>query len=334
MSDWRIGVVGATGALGRELMSALDRAPWRPAEVVPLASKRTSVSHVEYGESRIAVDDIADQVLGELDAILLAAPEEVCKDVGARAMDDGVVTVDGSGYWQSDPDVPLCVPWINPERLADAVAAGAMTLPGPAAMLIASALGVLARAGLEGPAEATVMLPASSFGRGGIEELSAQVIALFNSGSPPRKVFPNGLAFDFIPQLGELDAEGWSAVERRAMAEVARLVPSSSLHLTAVAAPVFTGTSASLVLRPTRRAPAELVGRLLVDGGVVLPKDAGVRNQPRPRNVDGRPFAHAGRVRVTPDGVIHLWLAADNLRATAAAMVAGTAALLRGRQSE
>lgn len=333
MSDWRIGVVGATGALGREVLAALDRAPWRPEQVVALASARTSTSHVEYGEARLAVDDVSEQVLDELDAVLLAAPPEVARKVGGEAMDARVVTIDGSGAWQSDADVPLCVPWINPERLSQAVEAGALTLPSPGALLLASALGVLARAGLTGPAEATVMLPASAFGRAGIDELSAQVIALFNSGTPPRKVFANGLAFDVIPAVGDLEPEGWTSVEERVRAELAALVPGSDLRATVIGAPWFTGTTATLVLRPNRRAPPELIAQLLADGGVVMPKEAGVRALPRPRNVDGRPFAHAGRVRVTEEGVIHLWLALDNLRATAAAMVAGAGALLRGRES-
>lgn len=329
----RIGVVGATGAVGREVVGVLDRATWRPATMVPLARATTATSHVEYGEERVPVDDVEDEDLEALDAIVLATPAEVAREVGEEAINEGVPVVDVSGALAELAGVPLVVPWINPERLLEDRPVG-VSLPSAGALLLGSVLGPLRRAGLEGPVSATVLAPASSWGRDGIDELAGQVRALFNQETPPRKVLGQGLAFDLAPVVGELGADGESTAEARVRADLARLVGlrPEAVQVDVVGVPVFSGMSAQLTVQSPRRVDAALVQRLLADGGVVVPEGASVRELPRPRRVDGEPFAHAGRIRVDEDGHIRAWLVMDNLRTVATAAVAAAAALLRLRQ--
>jgi aspartate-semialdehyde dehydrogenase len=178
---------------------------------------------------------------------------------------------------------------------------------------------------------ATALVPASREGKAGIEELSRQVVTLFNQGNPPRKVFPHGLAFDLIPATASPVDTGWTAQEEQISAQIARLAPSSMPHdVTLVQVPVFSGLSVHLSLQMQRPPMIELVLRILAEGGVRVPEAAGVRYLPRPRRVEGHPFAHVGRVRVGRDGhTLHLWAAMDNLRTTATAAVAAAAALLQ-----
>ncbi len=326
-----IGVAGATGALGKEIVAVLDEAPWRPAHIIPLASASTAVSFVDYGKSRVAVDDLADQAMEDLDALILAVPSDVAEAAGERAIAEGIPVIDASGLFAATGRGPLVVPWVNPEALAELPPEGVLSLPGPAALLIASVLAPLRRAGVAGEVEATVLLPASVWGRAGIDELSAQVVALFNSGTPARKVFPDGLAFDLLPQIGSLDESGWTLEERKTTLEVARLLGGSlPVTVTEVAVPVFTGISATIRIRTAQQLDPALVERILADGGVQLPKAPGVRYLPRPRRVDGKAFVQVGRIRRDPGGTgLHLWASLDNLRGTAAAAVAATGALLK-----
>lgn len=331
MSDARVGLAGATGAVGQEILRLLDKAPWRPDVVVPLASSRTTVSHVEYGEERLPVDDLADQAMDELDVLILAVPPEVAREAGARALADGTLVVDVSGTFVEDGDVPVVVPWVNPEALA-AGGRGVVAVPRAGATLLASVLGPLARAGIDGPVSATLLEPASARGRAGIDELSRQVVALFNQGTPPRKVFPNGLAFDLLPQTGPAEPHGNTPEELRVVQEVQGLLGDARpIDLTLVGVPVFSGISAAIEVRPSRRVPVELVMQILQDGGVRLPEDAGPRYLPRPRRVEGRPFAHAGRVRVDETGALHLWASMDNLATSAAVAVSLAGVLVRQR---
>jgi len=332
-SDVVVGVVGATGALGGEILAVLDKAPWRPDEVVALARASTSTGHVTYGEEQLVVDDAAHQVFDELDLVLLAVPASEARPVGERAVEAGVPLVDASGVFLADGDVPLVVPWVNPEALGMAQRQ-VVAVPSLSGLLLGSLLGPLHRAGFGGRASATVLMPASSQGREGIDELSRQVVALFNSATPPRKVFPTGLAFDLLPQVGDTDASGWSQVERRAAAEAQVLSGwPTPVSVTSVGVPLFSGVGATVELVLDRSVPAEMVHKVLVDGGLRAAEDPGPRALPRPRKVEGHPFVHFGRLRQGEDGALHLWLAMDNLRAAATVMVAAGAALLGDRLS-
>jgi aspartate-semialdehyde dehydrogenase len=327
----KIGLAGATGALGKEILVVLDEAPWRPSKVVALASPSTSVPFVEYGDQQVAVDDLETEAFEDLDALLLAVPQPVARVTGERAVAAGVPVIDCSGAFADDPGVPLIIPWVNPEALGEMPSQVVVAIPSPSATLLASALGVLRRAGVRGEVDATVFLPASVFGREGMEELSAQVIALFNQRTPPRRVFDHGLAFDLLPQVGSVDEDGWSEVELRAERELRRLTGLvEPMSITVVGVPLFSGISASVHLRTPQPVDPDLVARILGEGGAVLPKAVGPRYLPRPRRVNAEPFVHVGRVRRDlSGGGVHLWVSLDNLRGTAAIAVATAGAVLK-----
>lgn len=332
-SDVYVGVVGATGAVGREVVEVIGRTRWAPDRLALAASPTTSVTHLEYADGNLPIEDASLLDTGMLDAVVLAAPAEASLAVGERAIEDGVPVIDVSGAFGQDADVPVVVPWINPHALAELGMRNVVSLPGAPANLLASVLGPLGRAGILGEAHATVMVPASAWGRAGMDELSKQVVSLFNAGTPPRKVFPHGLAFDVLPSVGELDEEGWTDAEHLAVRQVHALLGAElPLSVTLVAVPVFSGVSMDLTLRPTRRALPELALRILDDAGVGIPEKPGARHIPRPRRVEGQPFAQVGRVRTSSEGsVLHLWASMDNVRATATAAVGLVGAVLRDR---
>jgi aspartate-semialdehyde dehydrogenase len=272
------------------------------------------------------VDDQLEDGLDGVDGLIIASPAGA--EIGDAAVRLGIPTVDCSQARAEDAGVPLVVPWIDAIGDADR---GIVSIPDPAATLVASLLAPLARAGVRGPGHATVLVPASREGKAGIEELSRQVVALFNNQTPPRKVFPNGLAFDLLPVVGASVADdGWAPRERAVAVQIARLVgEDDAFDVTLVGVPVFSGISAEVTFVPSRVVPVELALRLLADGGVQVPESGGVRYLPRPRRVEGRSHAHAGRVRIGADGrTLHLWGSMDNLRATAAAAVSSLAGLL------
>lgn len=335
MSGFQVGVAGATGAVGKELMAVLEAAPWRPAKVVPIASARSEVHEVRWGDGGLPVEEIERVDLTNLDALVMALPAEPARELGERAIGDGLVVVDVSGAFLDDEDVPLVVPWVNPEALREP-RRGTVAIPDGATLLLASVLGPLWRAGLAGEVDATVLAPASVAGRAGVDELSRQVVALFNSAAPPRKVFEHGLAFDVLPAIDELRPDGWTARELAVATGVARVLDGLGAPcrptVTAVQVPVFSGLSATITITPSTPIPGvdALVSRL-AEGGVVMPKVAGVRGLPRPRKVEGHPFAHVGRVRLDAHGRVHLWASIDNLRGVAAAAVGACGALLRAR---
>lgn len=329
-----VGVVGATGAVGRELLTVLDRVSWRPETVSPVASPGTTTPFVEYGDRNLPVLDGRDLDTGLLDAVVLAAPVEASRAIGERAIEDGALVVDLSGAFAEEPGVPLVVPWVNPEILAQAGIRDVVAVPSAPALLLSSVLAPLARAGVVGDTEATVLVPASVWGRDGIEELSKQVVSLFNSATPPRSLFPHGLAFDLLPTVGELTADGWTTAEALTRAQVRSLLGGPvPVATTLVGVPVFSGISAQLTIRLSRRVMPELVERIFSDGGVGLPEEEGPRYLPRPRRVEGQPFAQVGRIRFDAEAnVLRVWASMDNLRGAATAAASLVGASLRQRR--
>lgn len=330
-SAHRTAVAGATGALGGEIIKVLDRVRWRPS-LVALARSSTSTARVEYGDEQIPVDDLGEESLEGVDLLFLATPPEPARAFGEIASRRGISVVDCSGAFAAEASVPLVVPWVNPEAFAQAEI-GIVAVPDPAALLVASLLGPLRRAGIDGNASATVLVPASREGKGGIEELSRQVVALFNQGTPPRKIFPHGLAFDLLP-MGEIEGEGgWSKQEDIVASQITRLAPSSATcDVTLVGVPVFSGLSVALSMSLQRPVMTDLVLRILAEGGVKIPEAKGARYLPRPRRMEGQPFPSVGRVRLGRDGrTLHLWASMDNLAATATAAVSAAAVLLRAQ---
>lgn len=325
-----IGVAGATGALGKELVTVLDEAPWRPDKVVPLASRSTAVSFVDYGGEQVAVDELEHQAMEDLDALILAVPSAIGREAGERAVQAGIPVIDCSGAFAGDAGVPLVIPWVNPEALVELPLEGVVAIPSPEVILLASVLGPLRRAGVRGAAEATVLLPASVWGRAAIEELSAQVIALFNAGTPPRKVFEHGLAFDLLPLVQSANEDGWTQRELDAAADLGRITGADRrARVTLVGVPVFSGISATLRVHTDQSLDLALLRRVLSDGGVKM-HEGGLRTVPRPRRVDGQAFAHAGRLREDPFGEgFHLWATMDNLRGASTVAVATAGALLK-----
>ncbi|MFT6143964.1 MAG: aspartate-semialdehyde dehydrogenase [Myxococcota bacterium] len=331
MTTLRVGLVGATGALGKEVLHVLDRAPWRPAIVVPFASRGTQTPYVTYGSESVAVDDVSAGAIGGLDIVILAVPRDVALVVGAMALEEGVPVVDCSGA-MSDDGAPLVVPWVNPEALKSDDPIDVVSVPSSGASLLGAVMGPLVRAGLVRTFDATLLMPASHWGRAGVDELSAQVVALFNSGTPPRKVFESGLAFDVLPVVGELTQSGRTVVEDRIIVETAELLglrQAPGIDLLGI--PVFSGLMASIRVDLAKQADLGLVTRILVDGGVRLSED--IRSLPRPRRLEGRPFPDVGRLRLTGERLTFM-AGFDNLRSTATAAVATAGALLQQRGLE
>ena len=321
-----IGVAGATGALGGEVIKALESVPWELDELVPLARASSKTPFVTFRDSEIAVDALSDEDLGRLDLLVLALPGEAALEWGEKAVRAGTAVVDASGALHNQA-VPLGVPWVNPEALLQGQR-GVVSMPSPEALLAATVLAPLHRAGLDGATEATFFVPASRFGRDAITELSGQVVALFNAGTPPRKVFADGLAFDLLPSAGGPVGEGLTPLEKRVQGELNALLGIEDAHVLTVGVPLFSGLSVELRIEPSKRPVPELVRQILVDAGIQVAGAETPRELPRPRRVEGNPFPFAGRIRVDDRGeVLRIWASMDNLRGSAT-VVAGLAGLL------
>jgi len=321
-----IAVIGATGAVGADLVQAIARSSLPVARWLLVASAQKNHSRVDVGGDDILVlpcpDDAVPQVvLDDADLVIFATPSSVTRKLAPAVQDAGIAIIDVGGALidQGSLAVPLAGVGIDEERFHEQRVTCSPSAP---TVLAASVLRPLTALGLV-RAQITALLPAGVVGRAGAEELSRQVVSLFNSADPPRKVFPEGLAFDVVSAVGT-PVDDWTGAERRVSAELAALlrIPPPRLPVTLVLVPTFAGLSMGIHAQLTGERGAEQVRGALAS----LPTLTLADPMTSPKEAVGTAVAHVGRVRDDPAGLgVHLWAVADNLRFCASANVVAIA---------
>lgn len=323
-----IALVGASGAVGADLLQLLPGSGLPVGDLALFAGPSSVGESVEVGERshRLQVlppDPLESPVFDETELAIFAAPAELTREVAPLLAERGVAVVDIGGALAGQ--APMAIARVAEHGLDRFGEARMVSTPSAPAVLAAHLLGPLEDLGLVS-CRGTVLLPASTAGRAGIAELSGQVVSLFNSQDPPRRVFPQGLAFDVLTQVGA-GPEDWSPGEQRLAAELAALVrmPPEGLGLTTMVGPWFGGMVASLFIEFAALPDEETLRQSwrglpgVREGGVV----------PGPRRVIGTGELLVGRVRMDPVAQgVHVVAVADNLRFGASQAALGLVARL------
>ncbi len=330
---YAVGVVGATGAVGREMASILAERSFPVETLRLLASPESAGETVFVGREELAVEALTEAVFEELDIALFSAGAEVSRQMAPIAAEAGCVVIDNSSAWRADPDVPLVVPEVNPDRLADYAVRGIVANPNCSTIQMVVVLKPIADlAGLR-RVVVTTYQSVSGAGQKGIDELSGQVRALLTSQPVERSVHPHQMAFNCIPHIGEFRDDGYTTEEWKLVEESRRILEMPHLEVapTAVRVPVFGGHSEALAAETVEPVdPDEVRQALQAAPGVRLVDDPWRNDYPMPFHCTGKDEVFAGRIRRDPDreNVTHLWIAADNVRKGAALNAVQIAELL------
>jgi aspartate-semialdehyde dehydrogenase len=312
----RIAVIGATGAVGGELISLLEERRFPLQDLKLVASDRSLGEGVDVLDQDIAVETELATLAG-LDCVFVCTPQDVALDWVRRCLRDEIRCIDLSGGMVAHAEVPLL-------GAAGAEGAPLVAVPPPAAIALARVVGALAQEATVTRVNATWLVSAAAAGRLGVDALQAETIALFNQDDTPETdVFGREIAFDAWPGPGEPDESGATPGERGAMAAVERLLPGISAALSAVQVPVFAGLGLQLTVdfEPGTDTAATLASLAKADG-VALATSA-----TSTRDALGSDDVHVSRVvagEVRPDTAsLRMWIAADPIRlATLAAVTA------------
>lgn len=313
----RVAVAGATGALGSEVLAVLGERDFPVREVVAFGSEESDASDAEFlGEPVEIARDAA--ALRRADVLFLCAPPGPSLDLVRVALRESVPCLDLSGALAGSSDVPLLAADLGLD--ATALHSPVVAAPAGPALAWSLVLAPLAREVGLVRVVGTGLESASAGGRRGIESLSAETIALFNQQDVPEPtVFPQPIAFDCIPGLGDVDENGITRHERDVTRDLHRLLGEGvRIAVTTVRVPVFAGAAASLSIETERAiAPGSAVALLAKAPGL----EAWADELPGPptRAVAGRDCVLFGRVRRDPSAErgLLLWLAADALRLAA-----------------
>jgi aspartate-semialdehyde dehydrogenase len=319
MSTYRVAVVGATGAVGTEMLRQLSKRGFPAADVVPFASERSAGKQVDGGAT---VQPLSDETIAGYDVALFSAGSTISREWAPRFRDAGAVVVDNSSAWRMEPDVPLVVTEVNPEALDGH--AGIVANPNCVAMVVVIPLHALDDAfGLEA-AVFTSFQAAGGAGQKGMDELAAQIPVLAQDteqlatdGSAARRkvehaIHEDTLAFNVVPLLGDEEENGYTDEEMKLKYESQKILglPDLKVSPTCVRVPVMVGHS--IEVRASFRDPVDRDDALSVlDGypGVVLD------HVPTPLEYAGRDEVAVGRVRSDLDdpNAINFFVVGDNL---------------------
>ncbi len=328
MSDagtgFRVAVVGATGLVGEAMLECLSRRAFPVSEVVALASERSAGTRVDFGGRKLVVADLAGFDFEGVDFALFSAGGSVSREHAPRAAAAGAIVIDNTSCFRYDDDVPLVVPEVNPEALAEARVRNIIANPNCSTIQMVVALKPIYDAvGIRRINVATYQ-SVSGAGRRVLEDLARQTALLMNGRSLGEIVTPKQIAFNVLPHIDEFMDNGYTREEMKMAWETRKILADSDImvNATAVRVPVFFGHSEAVSIETVEKITADQARRLLkkAPGIKVLDK----------RQPGGYPTAATegansdpvwvGRIRedISHDRGLCLWVVADNIRKGAA----------------
>ncbi len=319
----RIGIVGATGALGSEVLAALSASSLRVREILPIGTDRSLGEEVEFQDELYPVECDEPSLRG-LDLVFLCAPIDASLEYARAALRQSVPCIDLSGALVGSPEVPVLAEGLP--MTPDAIRSPAIATPGGAALAWARVLHPLHRENPLRRVTGTLMDGASVGGRSGIESLYSESMAVFNQQDlPDPEVFGLTVAFDCMPDpTGAEASEAASPREERLIRTLGRLLGEEvRIGVTAVQVPAFVGHAAALVVESdVAWDPARAAEILAKSHGVEVWQGGGPG--PNLRSATGRTTVIVGQPRRDPSGPggLLLWLVVDVLSTAAADAVA------------
>jgi aspartate-semialdehyde dehydrogenase len=331
---YRVGVLGATGAVGSTILGVLAERGFPAAEVVPFASERSAGREIEWNGSSLECRPLSEETIQGLDVVLSSAGGSVSAEWAPKLVEAGAVVVDNTSYWRMHDDVPLVVAEVNPDAAEGHM--GIVANPNCTTMVMVMALAPIARAvGLERLIVSTYQA-VSGTGQKAIEELrrqSEQVLG--GDDSPPASVYPHRIAFNVLPQVeGFKDGDDYTTEERKVMAETRKILgfgKEVAISATCARVPVFSGHSESVNAQTREDLSPDACRELLADApGVIVVDEPAGGLYPMAIDAAGRDEVLVGRIRRDPDRerTLNLWIAGDNLRKGAATNAVQVAELL------
>jgi aspartate-semialdehyde dehydrogenase len=320
MSEPRVAVVGATGAVGPEVLSILAERGFPASEVVPFASARSAGRRVEFAGEQHEVRELTEESLAGFDLALFSAGGSTSKRYAPEAVKRGCVVVDKSSAFRMDPQVPLVVPEVNPETAA--LHQGIVSNPNCSTIQLVVALKPLHDSARIRRLTIATYQAVSGTGKQAMEELRAQSQAMLGGDAVQTGVYPHPIAFNVLPHCDAFDGPD-TAEETKLIRETHKILGDDTIgiHATCVRVPVWRSHSEAVWLETERPLAAGEARELLrAAPGVRVVDDPAANSYPLPSEAAGADDVLVGRIR--EDGSransLAMWVVADNLRKGAA----------------
>jgi len=331
MKQYTVAVLGATGAVGQEMIKILQERNFPVGKLIPLASARSAGKTVTFRGEEVTIQEARDEAFEGVDIVLGAAENAIAKQFAPAIVKAGAVFVDNSSAFRLDPNVPLIVPEVNPE---DAKAhKGIIANPNCSTIITITAVNALNQLSPIRTMTASTYQAVSGAGAGGPIELMAEVEALREGKTYEPKIFSHQIAYNLIPQIGGESFEGYTSEEMKMQNEGRKIMhlPELKVSCTCVRVPVVRSHSISVSCHFDVPVTVEQVRQVLADApGVKLTDDLSKKMYPMPLDTSDQDLVFVGRIRpdLTDDNGICLWCCGDQVRKGAATNCVQIAELL------
>jgi aspartate-semialdehyde dehydrogenase len=317
-----VAVVGATGLVGETMLAVLAEREFPVGEVYPLASERSVGREVEFGTRTLKVGNLAEFDFSRVQIALFSAGAAVSGQYAPKAAAAGCVVIDNTSKFRYDDDVPLVVPEVNPERIAEH--RGIIANPNCSTIQMVVALKPIYDAvGIRRINVATYQ-SISGAGRRALEDMVRQTTTLLNGRPLDMKGKAKQIAFNAVPHIDEFQENGYTREEMKMVWETRKILGDESIQVnaTAVRIPVFYGHSEAVHLETEEKITAAGVRDLLRDApGIELLDERETGGYPTAvTDASGRDAVFVGRIRedISHPRGIDLWIVSDNIRKGAA----------------
>ena len=321
MKRYKVAILGATGAVGQEMMKILAERKFPIEELHLLASEHSVGREMDFCGKKITVEPACDEAFEGMDIVLGAAENDIAEKFAPAIVKAGAVFVDNSSAFRLDPDVPLVVPEINPEDVKKHK--GIIANPNCTTIVSLVAINALNQ---DSPIESII---ASSYqatsgaGAGGPKELMAEVDALREGRTYEPRVFQYQIAYNVIPQIGGEAFEGYTSEEMKLQNEGRKIMhlPELKVSCTCVRVPVVRSHSVSLLVRTREKISVERAKELIAKApGCKLVDDLANKRYPMPLETSDQDIVFVGRIRddLTDENGLNIWCCGDQVRKGAA----------------
>ena len=331
MKTYTVAVLGATGAVGREMISILEERNFPVGKLVPLASARSAGSTIPFrGEDVTVIEATPDSFKG-VDIVLGASPNKLAKEMAPHIVAAGAVFVDNSSAFRLYDDVPLVIPEINPEDVKKHK--GIISNPNCSTIVSLVAVNAINKLSPIKAMTVSTYQAVSGAGAGGPVELKSQVEAIAEGKEIEKKIFPYQIAYNLIPQIGDFTENGYTTEEMKMQNEGRKILhlPELLVGCTCVRVPVFRSHSISITLATETPISVEDAKAEIANAeGCRLVDDPANKSYPMPLDTSDQDIVFVGRIRkdlTNPNGLT-LWCCGDQVRKGAATNTIQIAELL------
>jgi aspartate-semialdehyde dehydrogenase len=319
-----VAVVGATGAVGETMLEILHQRKFPVGEVYALASERSAGSRVSFGNKSLVVQDLAEFDFSKVQVGLFSPGASVSEIYAPKAAAAGCVVIDNTSQFRYDDDIPLVVPEVNPEAIANYTNRGIIANPNCSTIQMMVALKPIYDAVGITRINVCTYQAVSGTGKPAMDELAQQTASLLNGRPVEASIYPKQIAFNVLPHIDVFMDNGYTKEEMKMVWETRKIMGDASIEVnpTAVRVPVFYGHSEAIHIETRDKITAEQAREVLSNfDGIVVLDDRNDGGYPTAvTDASGHDPVYVGRIRedISHPRGLNLWVVADNVRKGAA----------------